>query len=326
MQFRFQTLVEDHADQRWQSHFEALWPAYKEWFLSEGLEARSTYLAGYRALRAHMPEILPLYEQLCELAGGGDLASRFLSFYNPPAYLSGCSQAVWLGKSGPMLVRNYDYDARLCDGVVMDTAWLGNHRVVAVSDGMWGVVDGMNDQGLALSLTFGGRRIVGEGFGVPLILRYILETCVTTAEALAVLQRVPCHMAYNITCVDQSAHYATAYLSPDRETIISNTRVATNHQENVEWHRHAQVTATVERERFLLQQITYQHEPMEEFINNFLRPPLYSTQFARGFGTLFTSVYWPTTGVYQLRWPGIVWQHKIGYTADKDYRFIQYPD
>ena len=29
----------------------------------------------------------------------------------------------------------------------------------------------MPDAGLAVSLTFGGRRVVGDGFGVPLILR-----------------------------------------------------------------------------------------------------------------------------------------------------------
>ena len=81
-----------------------LWPAYKKWFLSEGIGARQTYLAGVRALKAHMPELMPTYEKLCELAGGGDLAARFLSFYRPPLYLSGCSQAIWFGEE-PMLVR-----------------------------------------------------------------------------------------------------------------------------------------------------------------------------------------------------------------------------
>ena len=41
----------------------------------------------------------------------------------------------------------------------------------------------MNDDGLAVSLTFGGRRVLGDGFGIPIVLRYLLETCGTVEEA-----------------------------------------------------------------------------------------------------------------------------------------------
>jgi predicted choloylglycine hydrolase len=153
-----------------------------------------------------MPEIVPLYDRLCELAGGGDHAARFLSFYRPPPYLSACSQAIWPGKE-PVLVRNYDYHPQAFDAVVMRTEWMGR-AVMGTSDGLWGLVDGMNDAGLALSLTFGGRRVVGDGFGVPLILRYVLQTCETAAEAGAALARVPTHMSYNVTVVDRNRHSA----------------------------------------------------------------------------------------------------------------------
>ena len=163
-----------------------------------------------------------------------------------------------------------------------------------------------------MSLTFGGRREVGEGFGVPLILRYILQTCATAAEGIAVLRRVPCHMSYNVTVLDAARHYATAYLTPDRETVISNTPVATNHQERVEWTGHARFTATVERERFLLQRLTYHPETEARFIETFQKPPLYSTNFADGFGTLYTAAYWPRDGKAQARWPQSVWRQSFG--------------
>ncbi|WP_020591773.1 C45 family autoproteolytic acyltransferase/hydolase [Kiloniella laminariae] len=323
MDLVFEKLYETKAGPAWKDLFDRLWPAYEKWFLSEGIAARQTYLAGLRAMKRYMPELVPTYEHLCELAGGGDLAARFLSFYRPPLYLSGCSQAVWLGDE-PMLVRNYDYAPELCDGVLLDSAWNGR-RVMAISDGMWGVVDGLNDAGLAISLTFGGRRVVGNGFGVPLILRYILEFCDTTKEAIAVLRRIPCHMAYNVTCVDRSGAYVTVYLSPDRDVLVKDTRVATNHQEHVEWHLHARVTATVERERFLLQRLTMHEEPAEKFIGAFLKPPLYSTNFSRGFGTLYTSVYWPLRGGIDIHWPGAVWSHSFAEpTIEK--RQIRYPD
>ena len=323
MDILFEKIYEPAAGPLWQRRFDALWPNYRKWFLSEGIAARATYLAGRRAIQAHMPELLGTYEQLCELAGGGDIASRFLSFYRPPPYLSGCSQAVWLGDE-PMLVRNYDYDPHLIDGVILCSHW-NERQVIATTDGMWGVTDGMNDAGLAVSLTFGGRRIVGDGFGVPIILRYILEFCATTQDATQALKSVPCHMAYNVTTVDRSGDYITAYLCPGADTVLAHTRISTNHQENVEWHRHAQVTATLERERFLLHRLTLHDDPPEKFIATFLKPPLYSTQFGRGFGTLYTAVYRPAQGQMELHWPGDVWTHTLADTTSSKRR-VRYPD
>jgi predicted choloylglycine hydrolase len=284
----WRALTEETPGPKWSGLFAEYWPDYRKWWLREGEAARPTYAKSVRALRQHMPELLPLYEDLCTLAGGGDLAARFLSFYNPPPYLSGCSQAIWAGKE-PVMVRNYDYNPNSFDQLVLHTNWLGR-KVLGTSDGLWGLVDGMNDAGLAISLTFGGRRIVGEGFGVPLILRYVLQTCETTEEAMAVLARVPTHRSYN-----------------DRPTLITHAAVATNHQENVEWVSHARFTATVERERYLLHRLRLHRDPEEKFINAFLKPPLYSTAFHAGFGTLYTAVYRPRKGEMELRWPGTVW-------------------
>ena len=290
---------------KWALLFEEYWPHYRRWWLKEGADARPTYLQCRRALEDHMPEIEPLYETLCDLAGGGDLAARFLSFYCPPPYLSGCSQAVWTGKA-PVLVRNYDYDADAFDSLVLRTDWAGR-KVVGTSDGMFGLVDGMNDAGLALSLTFGGRRVVGEGFGVPLILRYVLQTCETAAEAGRALARLPTHMSYNVTALDRKRDFLTAMLAPDRPAQITHAAVATNHQESVEWVSHARFTATVQRERFLLNRMSLHRDPEEKFIGAFLKPPLYSTAFSAGFGTLYTAVYRPRKRAMEIRWPGATW-------------------
>ena len=217
---------------KWAGLFAEYWPDYRKWWLQEGEAARPTYAVCVRALKDHMPELLPLYEDICAQAGGGDLAARFLSFYNPPPYLSGCSQAIWAGKE-PVMVRNYDYNPNAFDQLAMNTNWQGR-QVLGVSDGLWGLVDGVNDAGLAISLTFGGRRVVGQGFGVPLILRYVLQTCETVGQATQVLARVPSHMSYNVTVLDRKRNYATAMMAPDRDTLITHAAVATNHQENVE--------------------------------------------------------------------------------------------
>jgi len=310
MQLTFTALAEPRPGPKWQAMFERLWPQYQAWWMSEGETARPTYLAARRALHDHMPELLPVYEQLCELAGGGDRAARFLTLYEPPAYITGCSQAIWNGPD-PLLVRNYDYHPQAFDGVLLRTRWL-ERDVIGMSDCAIGLLDGMNDSGLAVSLTFGGRRVRGHGFGVPIVLRYILETCETAAEAGRVLERVPVHMAYNVTVLDRHGKRVTAMLSPDRGPVLTNAAVATNHQDRVEWPEHARATATVERERYLLHRLTLHEEPVYEFIGAFLRPPIYSLAFQRGFGTLYTAAYWPAQGAMSLYWPGSAWRFSLG--------------
>jgi hypothetical protein len=75
-------------------------------------------------------------EGLVELARGDDLAARMLSLWNPPAYLSGCTQAALRGAS-PVLARNYDYAPLLLERVVRGSALTGR-RVIGMSDCLWG--------------------------------------------------------------------------------------------------------------------------------------------------------------------------------------------
>ena len=120
-----------------------------------------------------------------------------------------------------------DYNPDAFDGLIFKSEWLGR-SVMGTSDGLWGLVDGINDAGLAISLTFGGKRAVGEGFGVPLILRYVLQVCETTEEAIReALQRLPTHMSYNVTVLDAARNYRTVMMMPDRQAIVTHAAVAT---------------------------------------------------------------------------------------------------
>jgi len=309
----FTAIAEAEPGERWAGLFARYWPAYRAWYLHQGIEARPTYLHRRRAAHAHMPELAPIWEACCEAAGGGDLEARFLSMYAPPAYVAGCSQAVWQGDR-PTLVRNYDYYPSAFDAAVLHSRW-GGMGVIALTDGLIGVLDGINEAGLASSLTFGGRRDVGHGFGVPILLRYLLQTCVTVPEATDRLMSLPCHMAYNVTLLDAEGRWATVYLNPDREPVVTPGIVATNHQAEVEWHQHARATASVERERFLRR---------EELIATFLRPPLYSLAFERGYGTLYTAVYEPARQTLDLRWPGEAWSFGFDRPQDAE-RVVHYP-
>jgi predicted choloylglycine hydrolase len=304
--FTFRAMEELEPGPKWREAFELHWPALRRWFLADGEEARASYATSVRMLRAHLPELVPAYERLVELAGGGDLAARMLSIYRPPPYLSGCTQGAWTGEGGPALVRNYDYAPSRLEGLVWHSRLL-EHRVIAMSDCLWGVLDGMNDAGLAVSLTFGGRRVLADGFGIPLILRYVLETCSTSADARAVLARVPCNLAHNVTVVDASGEVTTAYLSPDREPVFSRTAAATNHQGFVDWPEQARATRTLEREQHVLELLHRPDLSLDGFADAFLGSDLFSRAYERGFGTLYTAVYRPSAGAVDYRWPGFTW-------------------
>ena len=139
--FSFRSIEELELGPKWAAIFEERWPHYREWFLREGEEARPSYATSARMLRAHMPELMDAYERVVELAGGGDLAARMLSLYRPPPYLAACSQGVWSGDDGPMLVRNYDYAPSRMEGIIWSTR-LGERRVIGMSDCLWGLLDG----------------------------------------------------------------------------------------------------------------------------------------------------------------------------------------
>jgi len=324
MELVFEAIREDSPGAKWRAWFEQMWPAYEAWFLKEGEAARPSFATTVKMLRRHMPELVPTFERLVELAGGGDLVARCLGLYCPTPYLTGCSQVVWRGPPA-RLIRNYDYHPDLCEGGIWRTKW-GRRAVLGMSDCLWGLLDGVNQDGLAVSLAFGGRRVVGEGFGIPLVLRYVLEQCGTTAAALGVLRRVPVNMAYNVTVVDRHGDFATAALSPDRPVVVRHSPAATNHQGEPEWEAHNQATSSVERERLLEARARDPEETAESLEERFLRAPLYSTQFGRGWGTLYTAVYNTAERAATFRWPGLAWrqtlaafgegQRRIGYGAD----------
>ena len=303
--FTFHAFAEPAPGPRWRAFFEASWPVYRQWYLKEGDAARPSYVTARRMLRTCMPELVGVYDRLVDLAGGGDVAARMLSLYRPPPYLAGCSQAAIAGP-GPVLVRNYDYAPTRFEGVVQATAW-GKHRVIGMSDCLWGLLDGMNDAGLAVSLTFGGRRVLGDGFGIPVVVRYLLETCATVAEAREALAHVPVNLAHNLTLVDCSGEAATVLISPDRAPVWRAEAVATNHQGAVEWEEHARFTRTIERERCVAGLIAEPHITPARLTEAFMQPPLFSTEYSRGFGTLYTASYHPAAGTVSYHWPGSTW-------------------
>ena len=73
-----------------------------------------------------------------------------------------------------------------------------------------------------------------------------------------------------------------------------------------------------------MQRLTLHREPKAKFIATFLKPPLYSTAFAEGFGTLYTAVYEPRARTMSLCRPGTTCSLRLDGFIE-DIRQVRYP-
>ena len=298
---------------RWKALFDETWPAYRAWYLAEphpssaaAAIARPDLQTAAAMLTRHMPELVPTYEKLVALTGGDGVAARMLTLWDAPAFLPACSQAVLTGPV-PTLCRNYDYSPELWERTIYTSAFTGR-RVIGTGDCLWGLLDGMNDAGLAVSLTFGGRPGVGEGFAIPLVVRYLLEVAGNAGEARELLRGLPVAMSYNLTVVDAQGVSFTAFVAPGQEPEFSDAPAATNHRGLVpEFPERAASLRSVDRlDR--LTELVATRPTSDELIADFGRAPLYNTEFSRAFGTLYTVAYRPTEQVVEYRWPDVIWR------------------
>ena len=103
-------------------------------------------------------------------------------------------------------------------------------------------------------------------------------------------------MAYNLTLLDRHGDAATVFVAPGIEPHASAHRVATNHRDTVpDDPEHASSLSSVERQDTLFTLLEQRPDP-EAVIAAFLTEPLYTTEYARGFGTMYTAAYRPDLG------------------------------
>jgi predicted choloylglycine hydrolase len=297
---------------QWQSVFDDYWPAYKSWYQPKMLGDINPHALkqGHRQLTMIMPEMRPLYESFLEASNDCPVAAQFLTGFQPPAYLVGCSQAVLLDEE-PLLMRNYDFTPDLSENLLSRSSWLGQD-IIGTNECLWGLDDGMNKSGLAASLTFGGSDKVGKGFGIPFILRYMLQTCENVKQAIKVLQRVPSHMAYNVTLLDKQGAFATVMVAPEQAAIVTHELCITNHQTQVTWPQQAVFSKTLERKQFLDELLARGKVNEQQLRKAFLAAPLRSANYPQKFGTVYTAVYKPLSETMSYHWPAEkAWRHSF---------------
>lgn len=155
-----------------------------------------------------MEERLPpqYREELAGMADGSGLDYRDLVFYSfaPEFFMMGCSSVVTRSGGSIILGRNLDFDPPSLGRfpIVIEYNAPESHKVTSVGFiGFAGILTGMNDQGLALSVNASFRYQAGNSRDIPVghQLRRILECAGTIAGVDDFLKRYTCNLGWTIT-------------------------------------------------------------------------------------------------------------------------------
>jgi predicted choloylglycine hydrolase len=160
---------------------------------------------------------------------------------------------------------------------------------------------------LTAALTFGGCFDHGLGFAIPIIIRYVLETCATVEEAVDILRHIPSSGVHNVILLDRDGATAVVFLRPNAPASISREAMTTNHQETVPAGSSIATSSAGRKARLG----ELQGRDPDTVTSAFMRPPLYHQDFTNWFGTLYTVAYRPTDGVARYIWPGDAWEQSI---------------
>ncbi|MBB6635041.1 C45 family autoproteolytic acyltransferase/hydolase [Cohnella thailandensis] len=272
----------------WASHIERHWDLefYRPQSPMSAEEVR-------QRIDRFMPELRPEFEAL--LAASPDLPgqAQLIAMVNLRPFFSGCSNSISLRLGHPTLIRNYDLGIDGFAGVFRYEPLPGDGWIIGSAEGGWGYLDGLNHHGLALSITFGGNYATGDGFAIPLIVRYLLKTCSSVPEAAERLRRLPHRLHQNISLLDREGRYSVVYASPTGATEAQGLLCCTNHQP------HPAPAANHSTERFeFLSRLSGEVSP-----ERFLEPPLYNRRYSDHFGTLYTVEFDPVAGTARYLWP-----------------------
>ncbi len=98
----------------------------------------------------------------------------------------------------------------------LDGAYAFNGNTTAYVE----IEDGINEYGLAAGLCFVYPKLNKPGFNAGMLVRYILEKCKTTAEAISALKSLPIASSQTITLADGSGDIAVVESNAEKLAVI----------------------------------------------------------------------------------------------------------
>ena len=173
--------------------------------------------------RRHFPALLEEVRGLADSQGCPveELEAVLLSMYAmPPACR--CSSFALANGRATLLGRNSDFLPELeeenANVLYLDGG--GRPRLTGNTTAFLELEDGVNRHGLAVGLTSVAPEGIRPGFNAGLLLRYLLETCRTTEEAVQAVRALPIASAQTLTLVDAGGAAAVVECTAERVEIL----------------------------------------------------------------------------------------------------------
>lgn len=102
----------------------------------------------------------------------------------------------------------------------LDNAYAFNGNTTAFIE----MEDGINEYGLAVGLTFIYPTTIKAGFNAGMLVRYLLEKCKTTDEAISLLKSIPIASQQTLTIADRAGNIVVVECNCKEMEIIQPTR------------------------------------------------------------------------------------------------------
>ena len=199
-----------------------------------------------RAFKAYAPA---LWEEIGGIADGLNIPMEqaVLYFGNDSLRMptGGCSALM----SGGVYGRNYDFRPRGYEARFALLQVRGSYASIGGSHQLTGRLDGMNEHGLSIGLHLIKIRPRSPGLTSTLLVRRVLDSCATTAEAIDLLRHLPHAMQYNYSLLDAGGVAAVAEAAAGAVAVrLGDWLACTNHFQSPQLQRlNRRVTHSVDR-------------------------------------------------------------------------------
>lgn len=271
-----------------------------------------------------------LAEELQGFADALEITLEQVFYYGMTYLIPRCSQiAVLPGAAAdgkPLLARNYEFCHEAEDFCLVKTSVKGKYTHLGTSTVQFGRDDGMNEHGLAVTMSSCGfpvgpmpymRAPKLKGLQFWAVIRTLLENCKDVHEALSYLEGMPIAYNINLMLMDQAGNAALV------ETLDGNVAVkqlSADSQDQILWatnHAILPELAAIEPQAMVHSVQRYQwiakrldntvsvtKEQLKEMLLSKYPDGLRCNYFEEYLGTTKSMVISPVDGTIELCWGG----------------------
>lgn len=281
-----------------------------------------------------------LRDELRGIADALHMEAKELYFYHMTHLVPNCSQIAVCSTvtkdKKPLLARNFEFSNEIEDFTFMKTCVAGKYRHMGTSILASGRDDGMNEHGLAVTMTSCGIPVVDlpymqkpsiEGLQYWVVVRALLENCRNVQESLSYIKDMPIAFHMNMIILDREEHAALVQTFAGKKAIRCITAedallFTTNHAV-LEDFKHLESGAfkhSLHRYRYIEEKLSDQTDitrnTLKEMLLSDYPEGLCFHHYNESFGTTKSMILSPFDNTIELCWGGLARNTWTCYSLD----------